>query len=77
MLANDGIDIKRSQVIKDSAFMPGLHLSPFLPLSAQTATSSGGVGNEIEIQNENTSLFARQQEDDVADVGLDSLAQGD
>ena len=57
--------------------MPGLHLSPFLPLSAQTATSSGGVGNEIEIQNANTSLFARQEEDDVADVGLDSLAQGD
>jgi hypothetical protein len=85
MQANDDIDIQRSQVIKDTAFMPGLDLNPFLPLSAQTTNNTHGaigvgvgVGNEIEIQNENTSMFISKAEydDGVADVGLESLASG-
>lgn len=40
-------DFERSNAIKDSAAMPALHLSPFLPVASQIPNDSVGVGNSI------------------------------
>jgi len=45
------IDFERSKVIKDSAIMPGLNLSPFLPLSQQV-----NGGSQMSDQNFTNSL---------------------
>ena len=49
--ASTMIDFERSKVIKDSAIMPGLNLSPFLPLSQQVNS-----GSQMSDQNFNNSL---------------------
>ena len=43
--------------------MPGIHLSPFLPLSAQAHSNHlQSTGNEIEVLNANPSLFEREED---------------
>lgn len=49
------MDFERSKIIKDSAVMPGLNLSPFLPLSQQAQNSQFGAEYSLGVSQK--SLF--------------------